>query len=111
MFEKKEEVNYLANVVVVRNHLATLLEGNRKLVARGDVNILSAIISKLDSMVLTQGLSLFENKVPVEDEIDFAAMIKEAKAQLEQKAAMVEVSIEEAPAKEKTKKGIARRAK
>lgn len=75
-------VKDIADVIVVRNHLALLLNGTRNVVKKTDVQPLSALINRLDMEVLQASLEMFKDKAQMEEDQDIQKRVAEAKAKL-----------------------------
>lgn len=72
----------LAHLVVIRNHLSDLLNGTRNVIKKGEVGQISALLQKLDSEIIQNSLELFKGKAVVTDEDDIAKKVAEAKAKM-----------------------------
>lgn len=97
----------LADLIAVRNHLSMLISGTRRVIKKGEVGKLSAVVDKIDMEVLQESMNLMidENiKKTVEDE-DITKKIAEAKAKMAQKQKDVFVSASE-PAKTAVEKAM-----
>lgn len=79
-----QELQNLANMVSVRNHLNTLLNTGKSL-ARKDFQPVGHLISKLDAMLVKSSLELFKDEGTelVDDGLNLAEKIRKAKAELE----------------------------
>lgn len=104
-------VKELADVIVVRNHLALLLNGTRNVVKKQDVQPLSALINRLDMEVLQASLEMFQDKTQVEEDEDIKKRVAEAKAKLAAQKGPVAQAVAKAIAEpKKAKKPAIKRA-
>lgn len=79
-------VEEIANVIVVRNHLALLLNGTRNVVKKQDIQLLSAMINKLDTDIIQASMEILSPTTKVPEDEDVAKKVAEAKANLSKTA-------------------------
>jgi len=82
---KENKVSYLADLVVIRNHLYQLCNSmSRNVLGKGDYPKISRLVSELDKEVIRESLSTFsEVAVPSADDLSIKAKIEEAKKALQ----------------------------
>jgi len=81
--QQKNELQYLANMSAVRNHLNTLVNSGKSL-NKEDYQSAGHLVTKLDRLVFSLSSNLFKSEVStdVDDGLNLAKKIRDAKAAL-----------------------------
>lgn len=89
--QKIQELQNLANMVAVRNHLSSLLNTGKSL-ARKDFQPVGHLITKMDAMLVQSSLALFKDEAAelVDDGLNIAEKIRQAKMDLAKKEPVAE---------------------
>ena len=92
---KKSELQYIANMSVVRNHLYTLVNSGKSL-NKDDYQSAGHLVTKLDRLVFGLSSDLFKDEVStdVDDGLNLAKKIRDAKAKLLVDSKTDELSVE-----------------
>lgn len=87
--QKIQELQNLANMVAVRNHLSSLLNSGKSL-ARKDFQPVGHLITKIDAMLVQSSLALFKDEATelVDDGLNIAEKIRQAKVDLAKRESM-----------------------
>jgi hypothetical protein len=78
-------IQELADLVVVRDHLFTLLSGTRNSVKKGEIGQISFLVQKLDTEFIKDALELFTANALETlqgEDVDIAKRVAEAKAKM-----------------------------